>query len=236
MRSEQGDLVEENAWDGQGDLLLEHRETGVIFRALGRQLSRPQSGAEYRFRLDETSDATRSDLAFILSQPAKANYRWSLGLALAESTDSRSGALPPRDLANEWTQMQRRHATGSQSGLSITSSFVWDHEVFGRPAQLALDFGERFWRQIFEIDDSVLDPVVWDDGGSVQAISFATLDNGKQEVRGEQGYLSVQETWDLDDENQRFHFLAGAIGQWTQSRTTLAWYALRPSTWRKLCQ
>ena len=81
----QGELAKESAWEAQGDLLLEHRDTGVTLRALGRQMSRPQSGAEYRFRVDETSEMTRSDLAFIVSQSTTADYRWSVGAPTKET-------------------------------------------------------------------------------------------------------------------------------------------------------
>ena len=221
----QSELVKESAWEAQGDLFLEHRDTGVALRALGRQMSRPQSGAEYRFRVDETSEMTRSDLAFIVSQSTKANYRWSVGLALSERDDSRLGALPPRDLANEWTQMQRRQAAGRQAGLSITSSFELDHEVWGQPGQLEIEFGERMWNQTFDVDEGVIDPVVWDNGTATRGVSFAALDQGGN-VEGEQGYLSIEESWELSEENRSLQFLVGTTGQWAQQQTALSWYAL----------
>ena len=188
-------------------------------------MSRPQSGAEYRFRVDETSNMTRSDLAFIVSQSTKANYRWSVGLALSERDDSRLSALPPRDLANEWTQMQRRQAAGRQSGLSITSSFELEHEVWGQPGQLEIEFGERMWNQTFDVDEGVIDPVVWDNGTATRGVSFAALDQGGN-VEGEQGYLSVEERWGLAGENRSLQFLVGTTGQWAQQQTALSWYAL----------
>ena len=112
----QGELAKESAWEAQGDLLLEHRDTGVTLELLGvRCLVRNQVRS---IDLASTKlEMTRSDLAFIVSQRTTADYRWSVGLALSEKDDNRSSALPPRDLADEWTQMQRRQAAGRQGAL-----------------------------------------------------------------------------------------------------------------------
>ena len=74
--------------------------------------------------------------------------------------------------------MQRRQAAGRQAGLSITSSFELDHEVWGQPGQLEIEFGERMWNQTFDVDEGVIDPVVWDNGTATRGVSFAALDKG----------------------------------------------------------
>ena len=120
--------------------------------------------------------------------------------------------------------MQRRQASGRQAGLSITSSFELDHEVWGQPGQLEIEFGERMWNQTFDVDEGVIDPVVWDNGTATRK-SFAALDKGGN-VEGEQGYLSIEESWELSEENRSLQFLVGTTGQWAQQQSALSWYAL----------
>ena len=113
----------------------------------------------------------------------------------------------------------------AQAGLSITASFELDHEVWGQPGQLEIEFGERMWNQTFDVDEGVIDPVVWDNGTATRGVSFAALDKGGN-VEGEQGYLSIEESWELSEENRSLQFLVGTTGQWAQQQTALSWYAL----------
>ena len=225
LLSDDGDMLQESAWLAQGDAYLEHLDSGLSIRLLGAQQERPYAGGEYRFSKGETSDFKRSDFSMIVGKPVTTNVDWAASVSWSSQTHEREGRLPPRDLAAEWMQLQRRIRAQDTTGLTVTSSLDYRHRLFGADAQLRVELGERIWERRFAESSPIWDSVTWQDEEIRSPISLAVLEKGSS-VNGEQGYAKLTETLALQRDGIRYEFLAGGQTQWVQGASRNAWKAI----------
>ena len=225
LLSDDGEMLQESAWLAQGDAYLEHLDSGLSIRLLGAQQERPYAGGEYRFSSAETSELTRSDFSVIVAKPVTGNVDWATSVSWSSQAHEREGRLPPRDLAAEWMQLQRRIRAQDTAGLTLTSSLRYHHHLLGADAQLHVELGERIWERRFPEVNPLRDSVSWQNGDSRLPISLSRLEEGSA-VKGEQGYAKLVETLEFTRDGIHYDFSVGGQTQWVQALKKHSWAAI----------